>query len=724
MKQRKPARWFLILLFIAAVVGAVICWIVWRHPLPPLSAVSTLAGSDKNPDVLRFVDPFGIAINADGVVYLTDGATGRLWQIIRDKRTGAEAAKIIAENLDTPSAIALAPDGTLIVAETGAHVIRRIDPQSGRVSLIAGVPGRAGYLDGSGAEALFDGPIGVAVGSDGLIFVADTYNDRIRTIGPDGLVHTLAGGEPGFIDAAGAEARFDTPCGVAVAADGSAIVADTGNQRLRRVGLDGAVTTIAGTGETGGLDGPALGASFNEPIGVAVGPDGTIYVTDAGGPGLRVYKAGEAPAVTTLAGGSGRGLADGPAASARFNYLCGVAIAPDGSILLADAGNGLVRAVIGEGRERGVMLATETAQALRLTAASTRAMGEPRWPYDPPTRVREIAATFGEIRGALVEGKDAWFHNGLDIPGGYGETVRAIRPERVLRPLAVEGVDTARERISFPMIGYIHLRVGRDSADRPLDAERFRLRRDSDGRVTGVRVRRGARFAAGDPIGTLNNQYHVHLVVGPGGAGLNALAALDLPGVRDTIAPTIEPDGVRLVDRQGEEFRPAPSVKPGPAAKSAAPAKSDGQRGANPGPIEVHGDVRIIVRAYDQMDGNAARRRLGPYRLGYQILNADGTAAPGFAAPLMNISFESLPDDPRAVRLAYAEGSQAGYGGETIFDYIVTNRVRDSTAAEDYWHASALPAGDYTLRVLVEDFFGNRATRDVPVRVTDSPAGR
>jgi hypothetical protein len=127
--------------------------------------------------------------------------------------------------------------------------------------------------------------------------------------------------------------------------------------------------------------------------------------------------------------------------------------------------------------------------------------------------------------------------------------------------------------------------------------------------------------------------------------------------------------------------------------------------------------VRIIVRAYDQMNGNAARRRLGLYRLGYQILNADGSPAPTFDQPLMTISFETLPTDRGGAAVAYAEGSKSGATGETVFAYIVTNLVRDHRALEDYWHASVLPPADYTVRVFAEDFFGNRTTRDIPVRV-------
>lgn len=676
-----------------------------RQPAPrtPLASVRTLAGEGGGPDATRFGDPFGVAVGPEGTVYVADGEKNQLVRVAPDGAT-----KVIAENLSTPSAVALAPDGTLVVADTGSHTIKRVDAQSGAVQIIAGVPAHAGFADGDGAGALFDGPIGVAVGADGTVFVADTYNDRVRAIDRQGTVRTLAGGDaPGYRDAAdGAQARFHTPCGIAVAPDGALIIADTGNQRLRRVELSGAVTTIAGTGEAGSLDGLLSTALFDEPTGVAVESDGTIYVADAGGSVLRACTFKFMPQVTTLAGDRIAGLADGPLAAARLNHPSGIAVMTDGTLIVADTGNRVVRAVLGEGKERGRALTTAEAQALRPSAADFRAQGAPRWPYEPPARPREIAATFGEVRGEVAEGHEARFHNGLDIPGAYGETVRLVRDERVMNPLAVEGVGTARERIRFPALGYIHLRIGRDRNDHAFADDRLRILRDEQGRVTGVRVRRGAQFRAGDALGTLNDQYHVHLIAGPLGSEFNALAALDLPGIRDTVAPTIEKDGVLLLKRNGEQFAAASSVGNGDA------------RTQSPAPINVSGDVRIVVRAYDQMDGNAARRRLGLYRLGYQILNASGQPAPGFSEAQSTISFESLPDDPLTAQMAYAPGSQSGYTPQTVFAYIVTNRVRERAAVEDYWHASDLAPGAYIVRVFAEDFFGNRATRDVPVRVS------
>jgi DNA-binding beta-propeller fold protein YncE len=702
--KRNIRRLFILLLAVIA-LAAVLLYLRQRprRPPPPLGAVKTLAGAAV--DGVRFSNPFGLAVAADQSVYVSDGGTGRIGQLNVDGQ-----ARVIAENLDVPSAIAFAPDGTLVVAETGSHTITRVDPKTGQLSILAGVKGRAGYADGAAARALFNGPIGVAVGPEGTVYVADTYNDRIRAIDAQSQeVRTIAGGaKPGMADAAtGADARFDTPCGIAFAPDGTLIVADTGNHRLRRVELSGAVRTIAGTGEQGVFDGPLFAASFDEPVALAIAPDGTVYVADAGGSALRVCSFGLVPNVRTLAGRTEPGLVDGPLEDARLRAPSGVAVAANGIVFVADTGNRLLRVVVGEGRDRGTALTREAALALYTTAQDVRRSGDaPRWPYDPPERTREIAATFGEIRGEITaDNREAYFHNGLDVPGAYGETARAVRAERILLPLSVEDVGTTRERIRFPLLGYIHLRVGRDGSDRPFDDERFQFRRDGGGRILGVRVRRGERFAAGDALGTLNNQYHVHLIAGPTGGELNALAALELPGIKDTVAPTIEKDGVRLFDREWRELRPAVSND---RDKTVA------------GPIEVGGDVRIVVRAYDQMNGNAARRRLGLYRLGYQVLNAAGSPAAGFEQPLMTVSFETLPTNGAGASIAYAEGSKSGATGETIFAYIVTNIVRDRRADEGFWRASASAAGDYTLRVIAEDFFGNRTTRDIPVRVVSS----
>ena len=126
-----------------------------------------------------------------------------------------------------------------------------------------------GFTDGQGASASFNTPLGVAVGGDGCVIVADFGNDSIRKITTDGLVTTLAGsGNRGFADGQAASASFNLPFGVAVDGDGCTIVADFGNHRIRKITADGAVTTLAGSGNAGfnNGQGAALGHVRNETL--------------------------------------------------------------------------------------------------------------------------------------------------------------------------------------------------------------------------------------------------------------------------------------------------------------------------------------------------------------------------------------------------------------------------------------------------------------------------
>ncbi len=677
----------------------------FRRERGALATVSTLAG---HTEAARFRDPFGVAVAKDGAIYVSDGDTGNIWQL-DDKGAG----RVVAQGLNTPSGLAVDGNGQLVVAETGAHTIKRINPQDGAATIIAGQENQAGFADGDAKTAQFNGPIGLALAADGTIYVADTYNDRIRAIDPNGKVRAIAGGDgPGFADGTATTARFHTPCGLAIRADGSLLVADTGNHRLRLVAKDGDTTTWAGAGEADTQDGAAAAALFNEPAALVLDKDGAVYVAEANGSALRVVTTdanGQAN-VKTLAGQNWRGLVDGKLSEARLSRLSGVALTQNGALLLADTGNRLVRVVNTENTVIGATLTREQANALRPQAEDFRKLAPPRWPYEPPERPREIAATFGELRGEVDKPDEGvWFHNGLDIPGGAGEKVHAVREEKVLLPLSVQLFATKREYIRFPTMGYIHVRIGRDANDKPLDDPRFLWQLDEKGKPAGVRVRRGTQFKAGDTIGTLNNQFHVHLIAGPTGGEMNALAALELPGVKDTKPPFIE--GVDFYDKDWQPLSEVQSSK-----FKVQSSKPEGQSGL----VTIRrpqSAIRIVVRAYDQMDGNAARRRLGAYRLGYQILKADGSAAEGFVEPRLTISFETLPDDDRAGVLAYAPGSMCGYTPATILGYVVTNNVRDREAREDFWNADKLSAGDYLVRVFAEDFFGNRATRDVPVRV-------
>jgi hypothetical protein len=712
-----PRQW----LAIAAITLATVAGFAWSlraRPPKALAQAVTIGGAGSWLTAEGLTDPFGLATANGKTFYLTDGLGGRLYRVelrgnfnlfdcLRhklknwlDMDTSLDAKlTLVTSRLQMPSALAVAGDGSLIVANTGAHTIVRVDAATAAVSVLAGAPGVSGRADGPAQQARFNAPIGVAIGADGTIYLADTYNDRVCALGADGVVRTLAGGrEPGFQDGRGEAALFDTPCGLAVATDGSLYVADTGNHRVRRVALDGAATTVAGSGEADERDGAPLSAAFFQPTALALRRDGALFVASADSASLRMITFGAQANVTTVAGGYPHGLNDGALAQARFNQPSGLAFAAGDVLLVADAGNSLLRALAPAGVALGHQTNPDNAA---VKAADIRRRIAPRWPFDPPEVRREIAGTFGEVRGERLPDHDVWFHNGLDIPGAYGETVKALCSERVTQPLAVEDVGSPRERLRLPLLGYIHLRVGRDQNDAPLagiEQRGFLLRRDAQGQISGVRVRRGAEIKAGDALGTLNQLNHVHLLAGPLGGEINALAALPLPGLSDTVAPVIE--------------RVALTSAESPASIAFEPTTDKARQ-----PLFAQGRTRIIVRAYDQADGNARQRRLGLYRLGYQVFNADGSHAAGFAQPRYNLVFDRLPEVADGAALAYAEGSQSGYADRTIFAYVVTNVVRGGEAREDFWDAGQLAPGAYTLRVLAEDFFGNQARRELAVQV-------
>lgn len=685
------------LMVIGSVIVALLSiagWYLWERLAPPkpFGKVVTLAGAGAKIGAQKTLsDPFGVATNGDDI-YVTDGLGGSLYRVSLKGK-----AELITDQLDMPSHLAVAPDGSLIVANTGAHTIVKVDPESKQISVIAGAPNVSGNADGKGAEARFNAPIGVAVDEQGVIYVADTYNDRIRVIAGDGSVKTLAGNTTGDADGQGTNAQFNTPCGIALWGKDELLVADSGNGAVRIVRPDGTVSTHKFLHELSDF----TGYRFSEPRAILTYQAAEIYILDARGSVSYVKIGNQSPmrapaqnhyddsVVYPLVEAPSSGLSDGDLKEAHFNRPTGLALVGKNTLVVADSGNGLLRAIV----PANAKLGTKSDPALAtIKAEDIRQAVPPRWPYNPPTAKREIAGTLGEIRGEVAPDKDAWFHNGLDIPGAYGEQVRALFSERVTLPLAVEGVGSLRERLRLPLLGYIHVRIARDQNEQALGIKEAILQRDDKGKVISIRIPRGTRINAGDIVGTLNSFNHVHLIAGPAAAEVNALAALELPGLVDTIAPTIE--AVRLVNEQGE-------------------LKAEKNQ-----PVPISGKVQFIVRAFDQADGNAGYRRLGVYQVGYQILSKDGVPLPEYKEPQFNLVFNRLPEDWATVRIAYAEPSQSGYTGRTIFDYIATNVVRDG-AAREVGLNTKLPNGEYILRAVVEDFFRNRATKDVRIQVTN-----
>lgn len=244
-----------------------------------------------------------------------------------------------------PTSVAVDASGNVYVADYGNDTIRRISP-AGVATTLAGLAGSSGSADGTGSEARFNSPYGVAVDGSGNVYVADTYNNTIRKVTPSGVVTTLAGlaGSYGSSNGTGSAARFFSPRGVAVDSSGNVYVADTYNDMIRKVTPAGVVTTLAGiAGYPGSDDGAAGTATFYRPSGVAVDSAGIVYVADSSNRTIRKVDSGW---VSTLAGVAGSdGDSDGTGSGARFSWPWGVAVDSTANVYVADTYNYTIRKI-------------------------------------------------------------------------------------------------------------------------------------------------------------------------------------------------------------------------------------------------------------------------------------------------------------------------------------------------------------------------------------------
>ncbi len=319
--------------------------------------VSTLAGTgvfgyvDGPGDLAQFYHPSSLVLTPENNLLVLD----RFNYLIREIKPNGEVSTYWGSgergNRDGDSqvgrfnaAISMIgmSNGDLIIADAQNHSIRKLTP-AGVLSTLIG-SGDIGFVDGDSSLAALNLPADLAADVDGNLYIADRNNHAIRKLDLQGKLTTLAGnGEAGFANGSGAEARFNHPSGIALSPDGFLYVSDTDNQRIRKLSLTGEVSDFVGSGQAGSLDAQGSQAEFRGPTGLTFDAVGLLYVVDRFNHRIRlVTPQGE---VSTLSGIGKPELSNGKAEQAAFAYPFDILVAPDNSVYIADYGNHSIRKI-------------------------------------------------------------------------------------------------------------------------------------------------------------------------------------------------------------------------------------------------------------------------------------------------------------------------------------------------------------------------------------------
>jgi hypothetical protein len=309
--------------------------------------------------------PEGAAVDAFGNLFIADAANNRIRKVALGgvittvAGTGTagsvgDGGAATAAELNSPLAVALDASGNLFIADAANNRVREVGI-NGLITTVAGngAPGFSGD-GGPATSAELNLPFGVAVDSFGNLFIADSHNNRIRRVGTNGIISTFAGTNASGFSGDGSQAtnaELHFPYGVALDPYGNLLIADYANNRIRRVGTNGIITTVAGTNSAGfsGDGGVAVRAQLNSPAGVAVDASGDFFITDYAN--NRIRRVGTNGIITTIAGNGHAGFSGdgGAATNAQMQHPLHPAVDAAGDLFFADSANNRVREVISPG---------------------------------------------------------------------------------------------------------------------------------------------------------------------------------------------------------------------------------------------------------------------------------------------------------------------------------------------------------------------------------------
>ena len=322
--------------------------------------------------------PNDIAFDADGNLYVAtcDQGGPQLYKVdslglltvyasrFPSRIAIGDGGPALAAGIGCPGGLTADRAGNLYVTDTWNNRIRRID-RNGIINTVAGsgppddIQGGYGGDDGPATSALLSVPNGVAIDSDGNLYIADTNNNRIRKVDRNGIITTVAGnGQRGFSGDGGPAtmAALNQPVSIAFDAQGNLYFADSGNSRVRQVDQQGTISTIAGTGgpTVSGDGGPATTAVLSKPLGLTFDADGNLYIACAPSTTIfdaRIRKIDGRGIITTVAGTGVLDFSgdDGPATAATFRLLAGIHFDAHGNLYIVDFGNDRVRKVDKQG---------------------------------------------------------------------------------------------------------------------------------------------------------------------------------------------------------------------------------------------------------------------------------------------------------------------------------------------------------------------------------------